>query len=153
QVNEKDRIVGFGKRSVFQLAPDDPYYVENALEALDEPGEWYLDPTEAKVYYMPRAGEWRETVEAIAPALITVVRMEGHPKDGHFVERVTFRDLTFAHTEWCFPAGFDSAKNKPTVSPEPAAQVGGFAQAAIGVPGAVWGEGVRRCVFENCQFS
>jgi hypothetical protein len=68
------------------------------------------------------------------------------------VERVVMRGLTFAHTEWYFPTGFDAGKNKPRVSPEPKAEVGGFAQAAIGVPGAVWGEGARECVFESCAF-
>ena len=33
------------------------------------------------------------------------------------------------------------------------AEVGGFGQAAVGVPGAVWGEGVRDCVFEDCRFT
>jgi hypothetical protein len=69
------------------------------------------------------------------------------------VKGTIFRGLTFSHTEWCFPEGFQSAKDKPTVSPEPAAEVGGFAQAAIGVPAAVWGEGAHECAFENCTFS
>ena len=34
-----------------------------------------------------------------------------------------------------------------------APEVGGFSQAAIGVPGAVWGEGLRECAFENCNFT
>jgi len=38
-VAEKDRLVSFGKRSVFELAPGDPYYIEGALELLDQPGE------------------------------------------------------------------------------------------------------------------
>ena len=35
-------------------------YYENALELLDEPGEWYLDthdPDGNKLYYMPFAWE------------------------------------------------------------------------------------------------
>src|SRR5207248_9852203 len=51
------------------------------------------------------------------------------------------------------PEGFQSAKNKPQISPEPQAEIGGFAQAAIGVPCAVWGEGAHECTFENCTFS
>ena len=46
-----------------------------------------------------------------------------------------------------------AGRNKPDVSPAPAPSIGGFAQAAVGVPGAVWGEGVRSCVFENCRFA
>ena len=36
---------------------------------------------------------------------------------------------------------------------DPKAEVGGFGQAAVGVPGAVWGEGARACSFEGCAFS
>ncbi|MBE6631923.1 MAG: hypothetical protein E7623_04400, partial [Ruminococcaceae bacterium] len=39
------------------LTPRDVYYAENAIEFLDEPGEWYLDPDTDKIYYMPLEGE------------------------------------------------------------------------------------------------
>ncbi len=32
-------------------------YAENAYELLDQPGEWYLDRTAHRVYYLPRKGE------------------------------------------------------------------------------------------------
>ena len=92
-------------------------------------------------------------IQAIAPVLAQVVRFEGRPEAGQFVERIVLRGLTFSHTEWYFPEGFHSGKNKPNVSPEPKAEIGGFAQAAVGVPGAVWGEGLRDCVFEDCRFA
>jgi hypothetical protein len=152
-VDEKERIVTFSKRSVFGLEPGDLYYAEGAFEFLDEPGEWYLDASTGTLYYMPRPGEQIAEVQAIAPVLPQVVRFEGKPEAGHFVERIVVRGLTFSHTEWCFPEGFHRGKNKPEVSPEPKAEVGGFAQAAVGVPGAVWGEGVCDCVFEDCRFS
>ena len=116
-VDEKERIVSFGKRSVFELAPGDLYYAEGAFEFLDEPGEWYLDPATGTLYYLPRPGEKLDDIEAIAPALAQVLRFEGRPEAGQFVERVTLRGLTFSHTEWYFPKGFHSGKNKPNVSP------------------------------------
>jgi hypothetical protein len=149
----KERIVSFAKRSVFQLAPGDLYYLEHAPDILDEPSEWYLDRKGGRVYYLPRPGEKIDQVEAVAPVLNQVVRIEGKPEAKQFVNRVEFKGLTFSHAEWCFPEGFQSAKNKPQISPEPQAEVGGFAQAAIGVPAAVWGEGTHECVFENCTFS
>ena len=152
-VDEKERIVNFSKRSVFGLEAGDLYYVEGAFEFLDEPGEWYLDPASGTLYYLPLPGERLEALQAIAPALSQVVRVEGRPEAGKFVGHVILRGLTFAHTEWCFPTGFQSGKNKPNISPEPKAEVGGFGQAAVGVPGAVWGEGVHECAFENCRFA
>jgi hypothetical protein len=153
RVDEKERMVTFGKRSVFQLAPGDLYYVEHVPDILDEPSEWYLDRTAGKVYYKPAEGEVIEKLEAIAAVLSQAVRIEGRPETKQFVERVVFKGLTFSHTEWCFPAGFESAKNKPSISPETTAEVGGFAQAAIGVPGAVWAEGAHECTFEDCTFA
>jgi hypothetical protein len=152
-IDEMQRIVTFGKRSVFQLGPGDLYCVEHARDILDQPGEWYLDRKAGRVYYQPQPGEKIDHVEAVAPVLSQVIRIEGKPDAKLFVERVDFKGLTLSHTEWCFPEGFQSGKNKPQISPEPQVEVGGFAQAAIGVPAAVWGEGVHDCKFENCTFS
>jgi hypothetical protein len=33
------------------------YFVENVFEALDTPGEWYLDRPAGRLYYLPRDGE------------------------------------------------------------------------------------------------
>jgi hypothetical protein len=151
-VDENERIISFGKRSVFELAPGDLFYAEGAFEFLDAPGEWFLDRAARRLYYWPRPGERLGKCETVAPLLSQVIRLEGHPEKGEFVKRVTFRGITFSHTEWYFPAGFAAGRNKPEISPEPQLEVGGFAQAAIGVPGAVWGEGVRQCVFDSCGF-
>jgi hypothetical protein len=152
-VDETEHIVSFSKHSVFELGPGDLYYAEGAFEFLDEPGEWYLDAATGTLYYLPRPGEQLAAIKAIAPMRAQVVRFEGRPEAGQFIERVFMRGLTFSHTEWYFPAGFSTGKNKPNVSPAPTAEIGGFAQAAVGVPGAVWGEGLRDCVFENCRFA
>ena len=152
RVDEAERLVKFGKRSVFKLDAGDLYYIEHALELLDAPGEWYLDRQAGRLYYSPMPGETIETVEVIAPVLSELVRFDGKPEAGRFVERLSFENLAFAHSEWYFPSGFDSGKDKAEVWPPPKAEVGGFAQAAVGVPGTVRGEGMRRILFTDCQF-
>jgi hypothetical protein len=149
-VDEPERVINFSKRSVFALEEGDLYYLEGTREALDEPGEWYLDRHQATLYYLPRGGESLKKMEAFAPVLAQVLRFEGRPEQNQFVSHVIVRGLTFSHTEWCFPEGF--AKDKSTIFPTPKPDVGGFGQAEIGVPGAVWGEGVKDSVFENCAF-
>ena len=151
-VDEGERTIRFTKKSVFQLGRGDPYYVEGALEFLDEPGEWCLDAKAGTLYYLPRDGERMSAAEVIAPRLSQVLRLEGDTHGGRFIEHVVIRGVSFENTEWCFPKDFAGDKAKPIVSPQPQAEVGGFAQAAIGVPGAVWGQGVRNCVFEKCTF-
>src|SRR5207248_9093732 len=77
-VDETNRIVSFGRKSVFQLAPDDLYYLEHAFEFLDAPGEWYLDQTSGTLYYLPGPGERLSDLDAVAPVLSQVVRLGGH---------------------------------------------------------------------------
>jgi hypothetical protein len=150
-VDVETNVVSFNKRTVFQLAPGDPYYLEGAFEALDEPGEWYLDRATGTLYYLPRPGESMERVVAIAPALTQLLRLEGRAVLGQFIERVTFQGLTFAHAEWSLPEA--QRGQGPADNWSPKGELGGFGQAAVGVPGAVWGEGVRECAFENCRFT
>jgi hypothetical protein len=135
---ERDKnLLRFGKKSVFRLEAGNPYYLENSLAFLDSPGEWYLDGKSRTVYYMPTADEVRrgpDGFEATVPALSQLLRLEGKPEAGQFVQHIELRGLTFAHTEWRLPA--DSS---------------GFGQAAVGVPGALFGEGVRHAAFVECR--
>jgi len=154
-VDEAKRLVTFSKRSVFHLDPGDLYYVENALELLDQPGEWHLNEKTGTLYYMPRPGEDLTQAEVIAPVLTQVLRLEGRPETERFAEHLTFRGLTFAHAEWYFPTGSHQERGLPTplviewFNPE----VGGFGQAAVGVPGAVYGHGARSCVWDGCTIA
>jgi hypothetical protein len=145
--------IRFSKRSVFALEKGDPYYLEGTFDALDEPGEWYLDQRTGVLDYMPRSTDSLKNLQVFAPKLAQVLRFEGQPQEHRFVERVTLRNLTFSHTEWCFPEGFSKGANAPEISPAPEPQVGGFGQAEVGVPGAVWGQGVKDCLIEECQFA
>jgi parallel beta-helix repeat protein len=149
-VDEAQRIMSFSKRSVFELQPADLYYVEHAFELLDAPGEWYLDAAAGTLFYLPLPGEQPDRFEAIAPVLSQVVRVEGRPETNAFVSHVEFRGLTFAHTEWNLAKAGDT--NAPPGWPARTSEVGGFSQAAVGVPSAVWGEGARNCRFVACKF-
>jgi parallel beta-helix repeat protein len=140
--DEKERLLEFHKRSVFRLDPGDPYYVEHCREALDAPGEWFLDRFEGRLEYIPRAGEEMTRSEVIAPLLPQVVRMVGDADRGRWVEHVHWQGITFAHTEWYFPEASRRGKD-----------VGGFAQAAVEVPGAVFAEATRYCTFDRCTFT
>jgi len=85
----------------FKPDPAYGFYLENALELLDSPGEWYLDRLADTVYYMPRPGEQLTTVEAIAPVLDTLLEAKGTP--GSPVRHLRFDGLTFYHGTWLRP--------------------------------------------------
>jgi len=151
-IDFEKRIIMFRKRSVFKLDPGDLYYVENVFETLDAPGEWYLDRETGKLYYYPKNGEDINSVEAIAPVLPQVITIKGDGQNKQFMQSIVFEGLTFSHTEWYFPDGFDKGDEKVNVWPPPKAEVGGFAQAAVGVPGAIKAEFLRNSIFTNCSF-
>ncbi len=152
-IQEGERLVTFGKRSVFKLEAGDLYYVEGAFELLDRAGEWYLDRGEGVLYYWPLPGEDPRASVVMAPVLPQLVRLAGEVEQGHFVEHIEFEGITFSHTEWYYPDGFTTGASSVQVHPAPSPEVGGFAQAAVGVPGAVRGDGVRFCRFEGCAFT
>lgn len=142
ELDEAERVVRFGKRSVFRLDAGDPYYLEGCLEALDAPGEWFLEGETGTLYYLPRPDEDMGRAEVIAPVLMQLVQMVGEPQAGLWVEHITWRGITFSHAEWYFPEASRRGRD-----------VGGFAQAAVEVPGAIYGEGVRRCTFQGCTIA
>ena len=77
-----------------------PFYLTNAKELVDEPGEWYHDIREHKVYYMPRAGE--NIREAIVPILETLVEFIGTAE--HPVRNITMKGIRFSHATWMRPS-------------------------------------------------
>jgi len=136
----------FGKRSVFRLDVDDPYFVENNLTLLDQPGEWYLDRKKGMLYYYPMAGETMDACRIVAPRLTQLLLFKGQPDSNRFVAHIYWQNVAFSHTEWYFPAEFKSEWPHPSAG----FTVGGFPQAAVGVPACIEGNGCRAVRIENC---
>ncbi len=78
------------------------FYLTNALQFLDEPGEWYLDVQNQKLYYWPRTNENLSTASVIAPFLETLVKVEGTVDNP--VSHVSFKGISFQHTGWLRPS-------------------------------------------------
>ncbi|MBP1639658.1 MAG: pectate lyase [Bacteroidetes bacterium] len=78
------------------------FYLTNAIQLLDHPGEWFYDQDNGKLYYMPRPGEDMRKAEAIVPAIETVVDVEGTPERP--VQYITFKGIGFNHTTWTRPS-------------------------------------------------
>jgi parallel beta-helix repeat protein len=115
---------------------DARYFIENAPDALDAPGEWYLDKTTQTVSYLPVPGENMEQEQVIAPALEHLVRLEGKPEAGEFVRNVVFRGLTFSHAGWSIgPKGYADT------------------QAASTAPAAIETAGALDCKIEKCTIA
>ena len=78
------------------------FYLTNARELQDVPGEWYHDMDARKVYYYPREGEKMQEAEVIVPAVETLVRVEGTLDRP--VCHIRFEKITFSYTTWMRPS-------------------------------------------------
>lgn len=76
------------------------FYLTNAMELLDEPGEWYHDIESRKIYYYPRKGE--KISKAVVPGIETLVWVEG--TIDRPVKHIRFDNVTFQYTTWMRPS-------------------------------------------------
>ncbi|HJG12004.1 MAG TPA: right-handed parallel beta-helix repeat-containing protein [Bacteroides xylanisolvens] len=78
------------------------FCLTNALELLDQPGEWFQEYPSGMIYYYPQADENMETAEVIIPALETLVTIDGTLSRP--VKHIQFDGITFEHTSWMRPS-------------------------------------------------
>jgi hypothetical protein len=113
-----------------------PAYAENALELLDQPGEWYLDRTAHRVYYKPRAGQDLRRADVEAPAVEKLI-------DANGVHDVAFRGLQFSYATWLTPSspeGFSEIQAGYTITGKTGYATQGLCQFVAGgtCPYASW---------------
>ncbi len=72
------------------------FLVENVAEALNNPGEWYLDRSTGKVTYLARPGEDLRTISIIAPRLESLIDVQG-------ATHLSFKHIMFAHSAYYLP--------------------------------------------------
>ncbi|HBL82239.1 MAG TPA: hypothetical protein DD391_06520 [Clostridiales bacterium] len=90
-----------------------PQYIENALELLDEEGEWYLDSVDGYVYYKPRFFENLDTARVILPTTEKLVAIEGKSVSEP-IKNISFDNIEFAYSTWNRPStenGHSDAQN------------------------------------------
>lgn len=76
------------------------FYLSNARELLDRPGEWYFDIRSRELWYYPLPGEKIEN--AVAPVLDRLAEVEGTLDRP--VEHVVFKNIQFSHAAWNRPS-------------------------------------------------
>ena len=102
-VDHAARHITLAADASYAIRPLDRYYVRNALEELDAPGEWYLDKKDGTLYFWPPVGgnsvadrksatELPPTKVVYAPHLRTIVELKG-------VKCVDFTGITFENCE------------------------------------------------------
>jgi len=112
------------------------YFIENAPDGLDSAGEWYLNHKTGVLSYWPLPNENMSKAEVIAPVLDKLVVVRGNADTKKAAEKIVFRDIAFAHTDYPLPEN-------------------GYAdtQAAVAVHGDLLFEFAKDCVVEDCVFA
>jgi hypothetical protein len=145
--NTRKRITGFSKQnsSVYTVGegmkPWNPlnnktrFFVENFKDALDTPGEWFLERT-GYLYYIPQEGATIENTSFFAPVLKEFIVIEGDNSTGKKVENIRFENLVFEMAGYVTPPG----GNEP-------------AQAASPVEAVVTLDFANNITFQNCEIA
>ncbi len=110
--------------------------VENVLEELDSPGEWFLDKKNKKIYYWPpsHVDITKASFEGvILKNLITIAGDENTP-----VRNVLIEGIKFEHTKRTFTETYEPLLRSDW---------------SIYRGGALYLEGTENCSIKNCEFT
>ena len=151
RVDHDRRIVYVNNRNCSEeLWTGNRYFVENVFEALDSPGEWYLDRRKGRLYYWPEDAHFAGK-GVVAPVLDYIIDMRGDlpeqseitseplkdpyqiqkEKRPRFVEHIVIQGFSFRHTQYSLEMNSVFASNDATILMRRA----------------------RHCVIKNCNFS
>ena len=101
------------------------YRLENIFEGLTEPGDWYLDRAEARLYYLPREGETIGKTRLTAPVCDQLLLIEDSAD-------VRLENLVLRHCDWHI------------------LNIVAHGQGAAQLPGVVSLENCVRCALVDC---
>ena len=81
------------------------FFIENILEELDSPGEWYVDSKQRLIYYWPieaqRQREYPKDWTIVASQIPCITHFRGTSSENP-AHNITFHGITFAHTTTAF---------------------------------------------------
>jgi parallel beta-helix repeat protein len=104
------------------------FFIENVREALDSPGEWYLDKKTGELLYWAKETNFPD-LEVVAPVLDRLIVLRGDRQRQSFVEYVNFQGLTFTDSSYPLSERFLSVRDA-----------------------AIWFSVARNCSIQDCTF-
>ncbi|MGZ4962841.1 MAG: right-handed parallel beta-helix repeat-containing protein [Limisphaerales bacterium] len=133
-VDTNSHVVTLGGQAITENKEDNGrYFIENARDALDKPGEWFFDAKSGEVLYWTEADEDMAKARVTVPHLSDLVVLNGTSNAP--VVDIALRGLTFADADWRLaPNGYCDV------------------QAAVYIRGVVHGEFAKDCAVEKCEF-
>ncbi|MFG3640874.1 RICIN domain-containing protein [Micromonospora sp. NPDC047762] len=89
-----------------------PFYLTNAYEFLDSAGEWYLNPSNGQLNYIPLAGQNMSSVSVELPQLQSLVNVGGTLSAP--AHHISFSGITFTGTSWLGPSSSNGFADQQT---------------------------------------
>jgi len=113
------------------------YYLSNVFEALDQPGEWYLNRDTGTLYYYPMPNENPNRLEFIIPVMKSnMLQFNADLEKREYVKNLNFEGLSFQHLDG------DMDKHN-----------GVYRQGHMYLTSAVVAHGLQNASFKRCTFS
>ena len=98
----------------------DPFYIENAPEFLDKPGEFYFNKDNKELFYYPEAYEDMAMVKCYVPRTDVLMTVNGESKEKK-ARNIIFEGIQFQYAGWEEPTkkGFSTVQAEQlAVTPE-----------------------------------
>ncbi|UXP32641.1 right-handed parallel beta-helix repeat-containing protein [Reichenbachiella agarivorans] len=129
-------ILAGGQQNNRPSRPHEQYrMVENVLEELDSPGEWFLDRDNQKIYYWPELGLDLATAKFEGTVLENLISIQGDEKEP--VRDVVITGIKFEHTKRTFMNEYEQLLRSDW---------------SIFRGGALFVAGAEHCSISDCEF-
>ncbi len=103
--SEEDGLFSW-REGGLHFAATENWMIVNAFEELNNPGEWWRDTVNEKIYYYPYNDQSVDNIEVIAPVGNTdqLLRVEGNAE--RKAENIVIEGITFKYSNWFYPEKF-----------------------------------------------
>jgi len=121
-----------------------PNYIESAYELLSTPGQWYIDRSKRKIYYLPLENEDMQTVDCVLPLNEKFIDILGTKENP--CENIKIEGINFEYSSWMKPSYEGHADIQANMTTEDG-------KTLLKAPGAVSISKARHLIFKDCKFS
>ena len=129
RIDYADRNIIFAGAANQDVRIGNRYFIENVREALDAPGEWYLDRDKGQILYIADSPDFPD-VPTVAAVLDKLIVLQGDHEAGQFVEHLHFEGFRFADTSHTLTGDYYTPCDA-----------------------TVWLSAARNCSVRDCEFS
>jgi parallel beta-helix repeat protein len=124
-----NKIVFAGGGAAQDVRIGNRFFIENVREALDAPGEWFLDKEKSQVLYIPDNPAF-PNVPTVAGTQEKLIVFQGDAKAGQFVEHVNLQGFEFRDSGYTITAEYYHPRD-----------------------GTIWMNMTRNCSVSDCEFA